>query len=311
MGPEQFDLIITGGSGFLWKYVVLPHLDPGLRFAYVGKRRPDDSTPFYECDLSSSSKEIIGKTENILSHVRAKVFLHLASPTPKQGVFDQQSADEMLRMARNVSSLASVVEAERLLHASSGAVYGSSWEGYARETDPRLPQDLYGRSKAAAEAIFDQGSWSKIVTHLRFFFPLSTTEMAIRALNEGHRSRLLPRMIHQLKQGEQIELLEDEFRFNPATGSSIALLLQAFVSNPGNSGKRVKDWPSALNVAGKEEISLSVFIDLLGKKLGISPKIIRSASFKPGRRSMLASPDALLSLLPDASLPSLFEYLAK
>jgi GDP-4-dehydro-6-deoxy-D-mannose reductase len=151
-------ILMTGAAGFVGRW-----LAPALRAAYPASsfaailRLPSDTcpgwTPFY-VDLVDA--------EAIAEAVRAwkpDLVVHLAAQSSVGGA--PRLAEETWRInavgALNLAAaVARMAPEATVLNVSTGEVYGANFlNGPASETTPISPGNIYARSKAAAEAIFD------------------------------------------------------------------------------------------------------------------------------------------------------------
>ena len=188
---EEFDALVTGGSGFLWKYLLGEPLCARFRLCFLGRTPPGRTVRFEWVDLAAPEA---GECKSLRS-LRSRLFLHFAAPTPTpENKFPLALAD---RIAMNAASIALLCGARRLIHASSGAVYGQSWPAYLSEQDATAPVTDYGKSKKTAENILDSffadAAADRRATHLRLHFPAPSAAALRRAVAAGDCARLFAR----------------------------------------------------------------------------------------------------------------------
>lgn len=151
-------ILMTGASGFVGR-----RLAPALRAAYPAAslaaiaHTPSDACPGWTtfCVDLADAKAI---TEAVRSW-RPDLVVHLAAQSSigEEDVFAESTWRTNGVGALNLASaVARTARETTVFNVSTGEVYGSSFlNGPASETTPLSPRGVYARSKAAAEAIFE------------------------------------------------------------------------------------------------------------------------------------------------------------
>lgn len=157
-------LLITGGSGFLGRYVAGYARAAGIEVTASGRDAADGADVV--CDLG----DVPGVTR-LLQSVRPDVILHLAAVS-----FVAEQDSELIYRTNLIGSLnlltalaASGIPTPRLAAASSAAVYGNLEAGPLTESMLPRPANDYGISKLAMEHVFSRWSERTPVILLRLF----------------------------------------------------------------------------------------------------------------------------------------------
>ena len=285
---EEFDALVTGGSGFLWKYLLGEPLCARFRLCFLGRTPPDRAVRFECVDLAAPDA---GELE-ILRSLRSRLFLHFAAPTPgPESKFPLAEAD---RIAMNAASIALLCGARRLIHASSGAVYGQSWPAYRSEEDATAPVTDYGKSKKSAENILDSfftdEAADRRATHLRLHFPTPSIPALLRAVAAGDCARLFARLARDILSDRTIRLEPSAFWMNPCPDGALVELLKLLLEG--------QEPPApVLNVAGARVVTLEQAALELGERLGKPPRFERGTG---SSLSMLADTRRLRSMIGEA-----------
>ncbi len=291
---DHFDAIVSGGNGFLWRYLLLSPLSSEFRLCFIGRETPGPDVRFEPVDLSASNAVSILDKKSL----RSGTFLHFAAPTPGSSSVTMRA--ETIALAENCAAIALSCGAGRFVHASSGAVYGQDWPGQKTETDAPNPITDYGEAKMRAEEIIDRhflsSAHGRHTTHLRLHFPAPPIDALCKAVGEGRSTRLFAQIVRQILAGKMIQLDEAEFRFNPCPGLALTGLLRIALDK-GNKLPRV------VNVAGAYQVTLEEIVLRMGTILGSTPRFKR---LRGPTRSMLADCVLFQSIVGDAAGMPLF-----
>lgn len=167
--------------------------------------------------------------------------VHSAFVHPSMGVDDETVRRVNVEGTREVLDAAIAAGARRFVFVSSGAVYGHQ-DRPAVETDPLRPADLYGRSKAHAEAESLRARDQIDVTILRLFFPYGP----------GQTGRLVPGLVARVLSGEPVAVHpEGRPRINPIHIDDVALAMERVLDLDGHH---------VLNVAGPQTTDISSLV---------------------------------------------------
>ena len=144
--------LITGANGFVGRYLVDALLARGEEVVALTRSTPpeDSRAESRVCDL------VEGDLGPLLREVRPTHLYHLAGFSDAGASVRQPEAahrDNVIATERLLDALRDLEPRPRLLHVSSGLVYGTPEEGtdLFDETSPLHPQTPYAESKAAAE----------------------------------------------------------------------------------------------------------------------------------------------------------------
>ena len=156
--PSYARILMTGASGFVGR-----RLAPALQAAYPAAalaaiaHSPSDTCPGWTTfcvDLADADA-----INEAVRSWRPNLVVHLAA---QSSVGEEAELAEATWRTNSVGALnlacaiARAVPESMVFNVSTGEVYGSSFlNGPASETTPLSPRSIYARSKAAAEAIFE------------------------------------------------------------------------------------------------------------------------------------------------------------
>ena len=188
-------------------------------------------------------------------------------------------------LTKRALDAATAAGCHRVLHASTGSVYGHNWDGFAAPSRAPQPVTAYAHDKLRAEELINAwaaGAKGRSAANLRFFFPTMPLPALKAAAAEGRTHRMVTRIAASLLAGETITLEERSFAMNPASPALVATVLGHCVGAPR--------LPPAMNVAGGEETTLEALVKHMASLLGVEPRI-RHGSAAP--RSMLGEAPTL------------------
>jgi len=291
---EEFDALVTGGSGFLWKYMLAESVGSRFRLCFLGRTPPGPGSRFERVDLAAP-----GAAEGKNLHgLRSRFFLHFAAPTPRPQ--HKVTPAESDCIAMNAAVIALRCGALRLIHASSGAVYGRNWPACRSEEDEAAPATDYGKAKESAETIidafFNDADAGRRATHLRLHFPAPAAAALRHAVAAGDCSRLFARLAGDLLNHRTIRLEPPVFSMNPCPRGALVELLGLLLKGQDPPGR-------VLNVAGARAVTLEQAVLELGARLGKLPQFERGDG---APLSMLADTRRLRSMIGDALDSPLF-----
>jgi UDP-glucose 4-epimerase len=151
-------VLITGGAGFIGSHLVDAMLDRGAYVA-IADHLHRSPRPWLGAALQRGAQLHVADVRDLASLRRAfdaarpEVILHLAAQVDVRRSIEDPAFDAQVNVAGTVSVLeaAREVGAQRVVMASTAAVYGDPDGRPTAEDAPIAPLSPYGTSKAAAE----------------------------------------------------------------------------------------------------------------------------------------------------------------
>lgn len=146
-------VLVTGGAGFIGRHTVKRLLDQGDQVVVVDTRlsgnlgKKDDLLTYYPTDIVSDDLELIFAEE------RPDAVIHLAAQTSVQRSLHHPTADAETNILGTVQLLEQCVRysVQRIVFASSAAVYGNPDHLPIKESQRTEPLSFYGVSKRVSE----------------------------------------------------------------------------------------------------------------------------------------------------------------
>lgn len=239
-------ILITGANGFIGHHLVSLLKDRHEIFALVRKGPDESISKDVRWIVQDLTKPL--KYSRLPKHVNA--IIHLAQskqykqfPEGAKDIFDINvyGTFELLEYARKRG-------VERFLFASSGGVYGYSYEKFV-ETDPVNPLNFYLSSKYTAELLL--GNYRKFFRTIvfRFFF----------VYGPGQRGMLIPILINKVRSGETITIEGDPgLRINPIYVEDAVRVFESALQLQNSD---------LFNVAGNEHITITDLVRLIEQAL--------------------------------------------
>lgn len=153
----------------------------------------------------------------------------------------------------NLLEYAMTVGAARFILASTGGVYGYSYEKFV-ETDPVSPLNFYLSSKHIAELLVGNYQQFFDTTVLRLFFVYGAGQKPVM---------LIPRLVRSVLAGRPVTLQGHEgIHLNPVHVSDVVGALERALKLEGNH---------LINVAGPQVLSLREICRVIGTQVGREP----------------------------------------
>ena len=222
-------LLITGGSGYLGRH--LARTATGSYKLYTTYHtRPDQITAGQPIQMDITDRQAV---LNCITALKPEAIIHTAAGNP--GVDEQKMMDINANGSLYVAEGAVAVEA-RLVHISTDVVHNGQKAPYADETPP-TPLNIYGRSKAQAEANVANINPKATIVRTSLIYGLDE-------IDNGTRS-----FVKRLERGERLDLFSDVIR-QPVW---IETLTKALLKL---SEMR---WAGLLNVVGRQVITREEF----------------------------------------------------
>lgn len=193
--------LITGGAGFIGHTVVKQLLNTGHKvivlddFSKGKKEYLPESTNLYLytgdiCDdvIYEKIKNEQGKIDSII-HLAAKHFI------PECNLDYKKTLETNVVGTGKIIQWANDNNINKMVFASSAAVYGSSHTQPIKESDRTTPDDIYGHSKLLSENLFKLFNGQSIILRLfNVFGPEETHD------------HLIPKIVKQVRLNETISL---------------------------------------------------------------------------------------------------------
>ncbi len=266
MGSENKGVLITGSSGFIGSNLVRIARSMGLNFTtldYAGK-------PDIKCDISNADWNNIG-----LSNYRSVI--HLAAKTSVSESLEKPEKFIEVNSHATLNLFRACVDqhVERVIFASSAAVYGSSVEEIKKIGEEGTSESPYADTKLYGEEIARELSTENTsFLCLRFFNVYGPLQK-----KDGPYSAVIPVFIHNRIMGKEIEIFGDGGQTRDFVHvNDVCKTLLSALSKP------IPNF-SVINVGSGKGISISDLAKLISEKGVVSElpesEIIFSAK-RPG-----------------------------
>jgi UDP-glucose 4-epimerase len=244
-------ILISGGTGFVGSAL-------GPRLAAAGHElfcvcRTGSSASFGET-VAWDAESPLG-TSKFPEAVEAVIHLAQSRSYRNFPADSREMFDVNVGMTMSMLQWAARSKVKQFCLVSSGAVY-EPFSGALQEEAAVGPHGFLGASKLASEIIARPFSGLFKLSILRLFFPYGP----------GQRDRLIPDLIRRIRCGEAIQVTANGggMRLVPTFVEDIA---DVFVSSVESS------WTGTVNVATPEALPIRRIAELIGRQLGIEPKL--------------------------------------
>jgi nucleoside-diphosphate-sugar epimerase len=253
---SQMKILVTGGAGFIGSHLVRALLERGdavrvLDNFFSGRRSNLAGLEVELIEGDITNAEVVKRALLGITHV-----LHLAAvPSVPRSIADPLTSDAVNVVGTlNVLVAARDLGIQRVVFASSSAVYGEAFAGAKREDLPLYPLSPYGVSKLAAEkygAAFHTVYGLETVA-LRYF-----NVFGPRQDPRSEYAAVIPKFIQAVLDGRRPTIYGDgeqtrDFTYVANVVQANLLALEA----PSVAGQ-------AFNIAAGNEISLNRFVRTL------------------------------------------------
>lgn len=150
MPSSVFDrVLITGGTGFIGRYVLDRLVDFGIRPLVTIRKDPavvPDQVDLLETDLTDTAK-----VTEIVNTYRPQAAIHLAGVTGSQDTSGRLCHEVNVTATKGLLAALERAGCDRVVMIGSAAEYGSQSTPFQEDMEP-MPVSHYGRSKAEATA---------------------------------------------------------------------------------------------------------------------------------------------------------------
>ncbi len=254
-------ILISGATGFLGRHLVESLRKEHRVFALTraaGQASDSPNVTWVRQDLCAAPAEaaLPDQIDAVIHLAQSRHYREF--PERADDIFgvNVHGTFRLLEYARNVG-------AKRFVLASSGGVYGSSFERLT-ETAPANPLNFYQSSKFAAELMAGSYGAHFPTIVLRFFF----------VYGPGQTRMLIPTLLQKVREGRTVTVEGDPgLRINPVF---VADAVKVF-------GPVLRcDRSDVFNVAGAETVTMTDLVKACSQALGRSARIDHSAARSPG-----------------------------
>lgn len=239
---KKLPVLVLGASGFIGKSVT----------EYLNNKKYELITPSsQECDLLSV-KQVRQYFEGITTPVQIVFCAGILGR--RENSFS--SLLKNIQMIQSLADMAPSLSIRSVVHLSSTDVYGSP-TGIITENTIISPRSYYGLSKFSGEMIFNMES----------FFSIPVTILRIPGIYGAgdHQKSIVGLFLDQLANNGVVNIngdgsaLRDYVQVN-----DVCRLVEHFLCSP---------YQGRVNVATGQSITIKDLVSILGKALGVSPKI--------------------------------------
>jgi dTDP-4-dehydrorhamnose reductase len=229
---SQKTLLITGGSGYLGRYLTAKAVD-SFQVYTTYTRHPDQIKAGQALPLDLTRRDDVLR---LITNLAPQAIIHAAAVNPGSG--DDETMRQINALGSRYVAEAAVGVGARLVHVSSDMVHSGRNAPYNDDTPPS-PLGGYGRSKAEAEAAVTEIDPAAAIVRTSLIYGLEEMDRG----TEGFVARL--------RAGQPLVLFSDSIR-QPVWVESLA---EALLRLAGPNA----DFAGLLNVAGRQALSREEF----------------------------------------------------
>jgi len=286
---NMMKMLLTGASGFAGSHMLKELIDTShskvicpvtYRHGGNSKRIPallegKDTTLYELCNLDLANEKCI---EKILSFdfdtiVNFASESHVDRSIKKPLKFFHNNIDLMV----NLLEIARIKAIKNFIHISTDEVYGSLPAGSINKEwqYPHRPSNPYSASKSAQESL--AMSYCKT-----FSIPITIINSTNLIGEAQNQEKFLPKIISSIISQEVIYVDTDNEKRMGSRKYLYAGDLAKAVIKVTNTKSLVEDFPRKFHISGSEEYSNLDVVNLVGRLLGIEPRIQIRISPRPG-----------------------------
>lgn len=244
-------VLLTGGTGFIGSHL-LPTLAAEHEVVALARRRPPDTpegVTWIERDLAApfDASDLPARVDAVIHLAQSRQYRDFPAGADDVFAVNVEGTFRLLDYARRAG-------AQRFVYASTGGVYGASYERLV-ETAQVDPLNFYLASKYAAETLMSayRGLLHTIV--FRFFF----------VYGPGQQGMLVPSLLGRVVRDEEIAVLgRPGLRINPI---HVADAIRVF--GPALALER----SDLFNVAGDKAVRIEELVAAMGRAAGRTPRV--------------------------------------
>lgn len=250
MVPQK--IIFTGITGLLGGYFLKQADSKHHEVIGIGNRNVQyPSDKLFSIDITDRNK-----IQNLIKKIRPEIIIHAASIGNVD--YCEKHPEEAYRI--NVLGTKHIIDGAKKVNAkiifiSSNAVYDGDNPPYD-ESSPRIPIDVYGKTKVKAEDLVSKSGLD--ITILRLMTMYGWPPL-------GGRTNPVVWVIDSLKKGEQIKVVNDIYNNHLYGGEAAKVIWQVI---------KDKKYNTVYNVAGLDSISRYDLALKTAKIFNLNPKLI-------------------------------------
>ena len=281
--------LVIGASGFLGSYLIKNIIENTNDNIIATARNIErltntDRIKWIKCDICNDTE-----FDTLVSDIRdfdsIKTIFLAAYHQP-----DDVAANPNIAWDINVTTLSKCVNkldfVNKFFYVSTDSVYGNSIDNYRfKESDSLNPVNIYGRNKAAAEAITIYSG--RNVVRYPFLIAKSLSP------NKKH---FFDKIVDKLSNGEKVEMFEDSLRSSLDFDTAAKLLIELC--------EKKEAVPNIVNICGDDDLSKYDVGLMIAEKYGFDKKLVVPISIE-SENSFFKTPRANSTLMDNSLLKSI------